>query len=110
MNCFQEEVSQKRKPNSKIEKIKVETTKTGEAEEEREPMSPMMRILMLVLFAVASFLIEIIIFGIIAFFFGVEVNLTTMPLIWKIIFFALFLIPGTLLFLALLVFVSNTED
>lgn len=99
-----------KKPNSKKEKSEAEITKTEEAEEEREPMSPMMKILMLVIFAVASFLIEIIIFGIIAYMFGVEVNFTTMPLIWKIIFFALFLIPGAFLFLAFLVFIANTED
>jgi hypothetical protein len=99
-----------RKPNSKIVKNKAEIAKMGEAGKEREPMSPMMRILILIIFAVAIFLMEIIIFGIITYFFDIEVNLATLPLIWKIIFFALFLIPGTFLILAMLVFVGNTED
>lgn len=77
---------------------------------EKEPMPFMLRILMLVIFAVASFLIEIIVFGIIAHLFGVNIDLATMSLIWKVIFYSLFLIPGVFLFLAFLTFVANTTD
>lgn len=108
------QIFSKKKPKKKKNKSeKVESKKDDQLkkeEEDKEPTPFMLRILMLVIFAVASCLIEIIIFGIIANFCGVEVNLETMPLLWKVIFFSLFLIPGVFLFLAFLVFVANTED
>lgn len=80
------------------------------ADNVKEPMPYMLRILMQVIFAVASFLIEIIIFGIVAYLFGVSMDLNTMPLVWKLIFYSLFLIPGAFLFLAFLTFIANTTD
>ncbi len=77
---------------------------------EDEPMPFMLRILVLVIFAFASLLIEMILFGAIAHFFGVKMNLETMTLVWKIISFSLFLIPGTFLFLALVTLSANMED
>lgn len=104
----------KKKTKKKIDKTpeKTESKKDEKQKEnvEKEPMPPMLRILMLVIFAVASFLIEIIIFGIIAHLFGVNVDLATMSLIWKVIFYSLFFIPGVFLFLAFLTFVANTTD
>lgn len=81
-----------------------------EPNESKEPMPFMLKILMLVVFAVASFLVEIILFSMIAYFCGVEVSLDTMTLLWKVIFYALFFIPGVFLFLAFLTFVANTTD
>ena len=95
------------KPQQNIEEKATEETKDTK---EKEPMPFMLRILMLVVFAVAIFLIEIIIFGIVAYCFGVTIDLGTMPLIWKVIFYSLFFIPGVFLFLAFLTFVANTED
>ncbi len=91
-------------------KIKSQTEDQRKENVEKEPMPPMLRILMLVIFAVASFLIEIIIFGIITHLCGVNLDLATMSLIWKVIFYSLFFIPGAFLFLALLTFVANTTD
>ena len=79
-------------------------------EEEKKPMPFMMRILVLVIFAFASLLIEMILFGIVANIFGVGMNLGTMTLIWKIIFYSLFLIPGAFLFLAFVVLSANMDD
>ena len=88
----------------------IETENLKKTDEDKEPMPFMFRILMLVVFAVASFLIEIIIFGIIAHFYGVEVNLEVMTLFWKSIYYSLFFIPGVFLFLALLTLSSNMTD
>lgn len=85
------------------------TADSNEVNNQKE-MPTMMRMLMLVIFAFASFLIEIIMFSSIAHLFDVDVNLTTMSLVWKITFFLLFLIPGVFLFLSFLVFVGNTKD
>ena len=93
--------------NNKISNLNVELESKNE---DVEIMSPMMRILLLVIFAFASFLIEIIIFTGIASIFGVAFNLSTMALVWKIIFYSLFLVPGAFLFLAFLAFIENTED
>ena len=71
-------------------KIKSQTEDQRKENVEKEPMPPMLRILMLVIFAVASFLIEIIIFGIITHLCGVNLDLATMSLIWKVIFYSLF--------------------
>lgn len=54
--------------------------------------------------------IEIIIFSWIASAFNVKVDANTMPLNWQIGFFSLFLIPGILLFLALLNITSVMKD
>ncbi len=81
-----------------------------ETGETKVPMPFMLRILMLVVFAIASFLIEIILFGIIAHFCGVEVNLETMTLLWKVIFYSLFFILGIFLFLVLLTLSANLTD
>ena len=104
----------KKKAKKKIgktqEKVEAKTEEKQKEDIEKEPMPYMLRILMLVIFAVASFLIEIIIFGIIAHLFGVNIDLATMTLIWKVIFYLLFFIPGVFLFLAFLTFVGNTTD
>ncbi|MBI3719730.1 MAG: hypothetical protein HY252_14200 [Sphingobacteriales bacterium] len=96
--------------SQKIEKKELNPDELNKEKSEKAPMPYMLRILMLVIFAVGSFLIEIIVFSIVAYFFKVNVDLTTMPLIWKIIFYSLFFIPGVFLFLAFLTFVANTED
>jgi len=100
----------KKKINKTPEKTESKTEEQPKENVEKEPMPFMLRILMLVIFAVASFLIEIIIFGIVAHLFGVNIDLATMSLIWKVIFYLLFLIPGVFLFLAFLTFVANTTD
>jgi|LakMenEpi03Aug12_release.lakeMendotaPanAssembly.Ray.scaffolds.fasta_scaffold1779024_1 hypothetical protein len=100
-----------RKKNDKTAgKVESKTEEQQKENVEKEPMPPMLRILMLVVFAVAIFLIEIIIFGIIAHLCGVNVDLATMSLLWKVIFYSLFFIPGVFLFLAFLTFVANTTD
>lgn len=104
----------KKKKSKKYKKVNIEDSISNinleSKNEEKEEMSPMMRILLLVIFAFASFLIEIIFFSGIASIMGVDVNLSTMTIVWKIIFYSLFLIPGTFLFLAFLAFIANTED
>jgi hypothetical protein len=106
-------ISEKKTKNKIVKapvKIESKTEEQQKENVEKEPMPPMLRILMLVIFAVASFLIEIIIFGIIAHLCGVNIDLATMSLIWKVIFYSLFFIPGVFLFLAFLTFVANTTD
>ena len=83
---------------------------TPKPEAESKPLPFMLRILLNVIFAFASLLIEMIIFGIVAHLFGVELNLEKMTLVWKIVFFSLFLIPGAFLFLASLTLVANLDD
>lgn len=75
-----------------------------------KPIPFMLRILTMVVMAVAIFLIEIIIFSGIAYLANVKVNLQTMPLTWQIVFYSLFLIPGILLVFACYILVANTED
>lgn len=60
--------------------------------------------------AVIILLIELIIFGGIAHLFGVSTDLDTMPNIWKIGFYALFVVPGLLLFMALMWITSVMDD
>lgn len=99
-----------KKPIVRIAKAESNLDALDKGEEKKKPMPFMLRILILITIAVAVFLIEIILFGIVAHFFDVKVDLATMSLLWKIIFYSLFFIPGTFLFLALLVFVANTDD
>ena len=104
--------------DTKSPKVKMLDSKVTEESEsnnekiksEKEPMPYMLRILLLVIFAFATFLIEIIIFGAIAHYSGIAVNPDTMPHMWKLIYYALFLIPGVFLFLAFLTFVGNLKD
>jgi hypothetical protein len=100
-----------KRKDKKVEETKSEKPDNlSKSEEEAKPWPFMLRILLNVIFAFASLLIEMIIFGIIAQLFGVSMNLDTMPLIWKIVFFSLFLVPGVFLFLALVVLSANTID
>ena len=46
--------------------------------------------------------IEIVIFSVVANFFGVVVDAHTMPTNWQVVFFLLFLLPGLLLFRAMM--------
>jgi hypothetical protein len=82
----------------------------NEIEDKKVEMSFGLRILLLIVFAVATFLIEIIIFGIIAYFCNVEVNIGSMTTMWNVIFLSLFFIPGAFLFLAFWTVVANTTD
>ena len=75
-----------------------------------KPIPFMLRILVLMAFAVAVLLIELIIFGILAHLFQVDISFTTMPIIWKIAFFSLFIIPGTLVFLSTVILSANMGD
>lgn len=45
-------------------------------------------------------LVELILFSWLAYFFGVEVNVTKMATNWLVAFYALFIIPGVCFFLA----------
>jgi hypothetical protein len=90
--------------------VMVDNKEPKDSLEPKEPMPYMLRILMLVVFAVISFLVEIILFSIIAYFFSVQVNVDTMTPLWKYSFYSLFFIPGVFLFLAFLTFVANTTD
>ncbi len=94
----------------KTTKAEAKPNKEKEEIEDEESMPFMLRILLFVVYAVAVFLIEIILFGVAAYFFDVSMDFETMPFIWKAIFGSLFLIPGVLLFLAIVTFVANTDD
>jgi len=78
--------------------------------QEAKPWPFMLRILLNVIFAFASLLIEMIIFGLVAHLYGVDLNLEKMTLVWKIVFFSLFLVPGAFLFLAILILSINMDD
>jgi uncharacterized protein YqhQ len=100
----------KKKKMTRIAKAESNSDELNKEEEEKKSMPFPLTILMLVIFAVASFLIEIIIFGVIAYFFGVKVDWATMSLLWRAIFCSLFFIPCVFLFLAFLTFVGNLDD
>ncbi|MFO0321677.1 MAG: hypothetical protein ACK504_04525 [Bacteroidota bacterium] len=76
----------------------------------REPQPPMIRILVFLVTAIIIGLIELIIFSAIAHYFGVKVDLNTMTLLWKIVFYSLFVIPGILFVYAFLVFTTMFDD
>ena len=84
--------------------------KTDSSETIKEPMPPMMRAFFLVLMAFIIGLIELILFSAVAHYFDVKVDIDTMTLIWKISFFSLFIVPGALLFFALMVISTLFSD
>lgn len=94
----------------KTAKAEARPIKEKEEIDDEESMPFMLRILLLVVYAVAIFIVEIILFSVVAHFFDVNIDLATMPLIWKVVFFALFFIPGVFLFLAFLQFAFNLDD
>jgi hypothetical protein len=75
-----------------------------------EPQPPMIRILIFIVTAIIIGLIELIVFSAIAHFFGVKVDLDTMTLLWKIVFYSLFVIPGILFIYAFMVFTTMFDD
>lgn len=75
-----------------------------------ETMPPMIRVLGLGVVAILIGLIELLVFSAVAFYCGVKVDLITMTLVWKIAFVSLFIIPGLLLFFALMVLSSMFND
>lgn len=91
----------------------IETPTTESSKEEstkREPQPPMIRILIFLVTAIIIGLIELIIFSAVAHYCGVKVDLSTMTLLWKIVFYSLFVIPGILFVYAFLVFTTMFDD
>lgn len=84
----------------------VDAKALSDVKADEEPMPIMLRVLVLTVLGVIIGLVELIIFSVIAYFFGVEVNLETMPLVWKIIFFSLIIIPWVLFWLAFVTFTT----
>lgn len=59
-----------------------------------KPINAMGRTMIWAALAVATFLVELIIFSLIAMLFGVSINIETMPLNWLFGFYALFVLPS----------------
>ena len=83
---------------------------TDKKDTDVQKWGPYMKAFVLTCMAVLLFLIELILFTWIAYLFGVNIEIGKMPLVWTIGFFALFIIPGLELFLALVNIVSTFED
>jgi len=77
--------------------------------EEKKEQPPMLKALILTIMAIVIFVIEIILFKAVAYMFGVAIDVNTMSLVWSIVFYSLFLIPGLLLFFALNVVLTLFE-
>lgn len=112
---FYQTFAQKKKVHRKKNSKNIENTVKTDSEEvekteKKEPMPPMLRILTLALTALVVGLIELLIFSAVAHFCGVKVEFTTMTLVWRIVFCSLFLIPGILLFFALMVLTTMFDD
>ena len=69
-----------------------------------------MKAFVLTVMAALIGIIELILFSWFAYLFGVTVDPSKMSLTWTLGFYALYLIPGLLLFLAFINIVSTFED
>jgi len=93
--------------NRKAEKVNVTSSPlekgvSNATHTERPKLNALGRAFLLSSMAVALIVIEVVLFGLVASLFGIDVNVNTMPIPWLIVFYALFLVPGVLLWFALL--------
>lgn len=86
--------------------IEIQIPDNNKEELKTKAQPPMIRILIFLVLAVIIGLIELIIFSAIAYYFDVKVDMNTMPLLWKIFFYSLFVIPGILFVYASMVFTT----
>ncbi len=77
--------------------------------EEQKPR-PLFNAFIQTIAAVLIFLIELIIYSAFAYYFNVKVELGNMPLLWTVGFYAIFVVPGLLLFMAFMWLSSAIGD
>jgi hypothetical protein len=100
--------------NNSIDKIreldKSQDVGTEDKKVEDKPMPTMLRVIVLSLTGVIIGLIELIIFSGFAYFCDVTVDLATMSLVWKIVFYSLFVVPGIFFWFAFCTFTTMLTD
>lgn len=101
---------QKSRKTKEKEEEQIDNSKERKEEKEQTPMPFMLRILMMIVFAFSTLLIELIIFSWLAHFFEIEIDLETMPLNWQVGFYSMFAIPGVFVFLAIVTLSANSTD
>ncbi|MBL7936676.1 MAG: hypothetical protein JNM51_12795 [Bacteroidia bacterium] len=84
-------------------------TAKDKSPEEQKPR-PLYNAFIQTIAAVLIFLIELILFSALAYFFNVKVELDNMPLLWTVGFYAIFVVPGLLLFMAFMWLSSAIGD
>jgi hypothetical protein len=102
-----------RKPKKQLKKNNQPEIKQNtevKPENQKKSHGPFMNAFVLTIMAVVIGIIEFILFSWFAYMFGVVVEFGKMPLIWNVVFYSLFLIPGVLLFLALINILGTFED
>ncbi len=102
----------KKNKEEKLNRTKIQSEGTNAQTEivEKQPMPAFMKAFVCVAFAAAILVIELIAFSWILSIAGIEFNLDTMPVNWKIGFYAMFAIPGISCFIALLHISSTFSD
>lgn len=89
---------------------KFSETNTSDKKVEEKPMPTMLRVIVLSLTGVIVGLIELIIFSAVAHYCGVTIDLVTMTIVWKTVFYSLFIIPSILLLFAVMVLTTMFTD
>jgi hypothetical protein len=79
-------------------------------QEERKPLNGFGRALVLTSYAFVVVVIEVVLFSAVASIYGIEVNVSTMPTNWLVVFYALGLIPGLMLFMAFAFLTTMFDD